>query len=771
MNRGTLMVLKRFLIMALGALGLGAFVAGSALAQDGPGSGNIPAPDLFDDLIECSSRLPLAMAIPKPTKLVGTDDDATSLLDDAIGMGADQLEADFIGMSLGYVIPPGGNNCGSGDAFNSQADADMRTDSVFAEDVAEGYSAVLDKYVDVYGAPGDADSTGTAGAVKSARKALADADDDASDATLEGLREDIADAEERDGKARAALNTISGGPIYQAGLAEWMAKAAVTDAADVYNKAVVKAVGADGTSGARGALNGMNYADYVPLGDDSLIDGVVTISGTMGTVNLATLGEYTNADGTGMTATVGDDGVTESQGSNFDATGKLVVPMELDASTTEVEDDVTTTKAPATVMAIQTTVDNINTALAALKKLQAENENELLQPRIDQAVKRAQAEADHYNGQLSDTLGDDTDIRTTQQKDENDATNYVKDPITIASRNAAYQKAEGARVVAELAVRATAKAREDATAGVVTAFQSPSSFYDQLVARRQALQFAADKKVADASEDGGTASKSLTDAATRTAKAVADAEEARTDYLAYVGAEGDSPTAALIDELLKGEGDDGGALVEAISGTYNTAKEALDAVEGLGGEDGAVAVNTGDIEALDGRVATNETGIAANTTMIGENRTMIGTNATNIAANTGMIETNAGDIVTNAGNIAMNSGRIDTNEMGISMNSGRIDAAETMIGQNERNISGNTAMIGELSESLEVVRAGVAASMALAGMPAINGRGISIGVGSFDGESAFAIGFQIQNEATSFKVGLTSGGGATGASAGVGFQF
>ena len=40
----------------------------------------------------------------------------------------------------------------------------------------------------------------------------------------------------------------------------------------------------------------------------------------------------------------------------------------------------------------------------------------------------------------------------------------------------------------------------------------------------------------------------------------------------------------------------------------------------------------------------------------------------------------------------------------------------------------------------------VAASMALAGMPAINGRGISIGVGSFDGESAFAVGFQIQSD-------------------------
>ncbi len=39
------------------------------------------------------------------------------------------------------------------------------------------------------------------------------------------------------------------------------------------------------------------------------------------------------------------------------------------------------------------------------------------------------------------------------------------------------------------------------------------------------------------------------------------------------------------------------------------------------------------------------------------------------------------------------------------------------------------------------------------------------------GESAFAVGFQIQGEQASFKVGVTSSGGATGASAGVGFNF
>ena len=168
----------------------------------------------------------------------------------------------------------------------------------------------------------------------------------------------------------------------------------------------------------------------------------------------------------------------------------------------------------------------------------------------------------------------------------------------------------------------------------------------------------------------------------------------------------------------------------------------------------------------------------ANTTMIGTNVTNIAANATNILANTtaigverGRIDQNVMDIATNAGNIVVNEMNITSNTAAIGVNTGAIDANAMNITANERNISGNTAMIGELSDSLEVVRAGVAASMALAGMPAINGRGISIGVGSFDGESAFAVGFQIQNESTSFKVGVTSSGGATGAAAGVGFQF
>ena len=107
----------------------------------------------------------------------------------------------------------------------------------------------------------------------------------------------------------------------------------------------------------------------------------------------------------------------------------------------------------------------------------------------------------------------------------------------------------------------------------------------------------------------------------------------------------------------------------------------------------------------------------------------------------------------------------------ITSNANDIASNMNSINRNTGMINDNRNMIGELSDDLDIVRAGVAASMALAGMPAINGRGIAIGVGSYDGESAFAVGFQIQGEQASFKVGVTSAGGETGASAGVGFNF
>ena len=240
-------------------------------------------------------------------------------------------------------------------------------------------------------------------------------------------------------------------------------------------------------------------------------------------------------------------------------------------------------------------------------------------------------------------------------------TAYVENPISIAARNTAYTEESNKRLLAETDLRAKVAAREEATAAVRAAFTSPQRFYNQLVARRTALKADADKAVADAA----TPTDEQNMAAENEAKALMEAEMAR-DNLVGLFEDEDDPTVDLIGELLKAEadGDDGGALVKAISSNYDRAK-------------------------------------AANDSAIGR----------------------------------------------------------------------NSEMITGLQDQMEIVRAGVAASVALAGMPAINGRGISIRVGSFDGESAFAVGFQIQSEMASFKVGVTSAGGETGASAGVGFQF
>ena len=428
--------------------------------------------------------------------------------------------------------------------------------------------------------------------------------------------------------------------------------------------------------------------------------------------------------------------------------------------------------------------DNYAIAAAALKKARDDNGNPLLQAVYDEAYRRAQVEADYYAGIKAAALSDSQDQRTQAERNATGA-DAVK-PYSIASRNSAYVEASNKRATAGIDLVAKAKAREAATEATASAFQSPADFYNQLVARRQALKADADQKVANASKDGGTPSKQLTDAAEAAKKALDAADKVLADYQAlFDGDDMNDPVAGLIDTLLETDGDDGQALVDAIGGTYGTAKDAKDAadkvaedVAGLIGDDGAVGQNTaaiaknaGDIEMLDGRVTQNEDDILTNAGNIAMNAENIMTNTTMIGENRGMIETNAADIMTNAGNISSNTTMIDANTSAIGANTSAIAGLDGRVGSNESAIGRNANMIGELNEALEVVRAGVAASMALAGMPAINGRGISIGVGSYDGESAFAVGFQIQSEMASFKVGVTSSGGETGASAGVGFQF
>ena len=1050
MKRGTLMFLKRTLLTALGALGLGAFAAGTASAQQ------IPAPDIFDDQILCSTRVPSAMDTPMPSVIpMGADE---SPLDTLIGMGTAVIDpAAGTGLDLGYVIPADGNNCGSGSAFV------VGTDNSVPTDVAVGYTNLLALYQLAYGDPGDTTSTGAKGVLDAANMALAmGIADGTTGAALTLLQDAVMRADEAYKTAKANFDAQAGGPIYQAGAAEWMAKAAVAQSIVDYNARVTD------TNAAQTALDAMTYTNadgtvsaWVPLANIDLFTVVPITDGMAGDINLAEMVDYANADLTDPhVATVAMNGVTTTTNSNFDLAGNLITPMVVDPE--DAESSIPLVSTDNAVSQIRTRVENANIAAAALKEARDNNVG-LNQDIYDEAYRRAQAEADYYNARWAEVVADTRDTRTDTQKlrfvdDNSNGVNdpgettpnadYVEQPISIASRNAELTAEMNKRFLAEQDLRTKVGIREAATSHVRAQFTDAQAFYAQLVARRTALH-------ADAEGETATeaAQMALNDA--RTAQETIDG----------LFDDDTDPTVGLINELLMADadGDDGQALVNAISETYGETKEneeriddllttaddgtesgrivdieesvaaltgdgtgsldelrtdlnaltAMDDPETMEDETGAVTQNSNDITSLDGRVADNESDIGqiqtdlygttsgqhddlaacdatglinvatcadarsrhneadieetndklaqkkeyidnvadhigldpvtgegtgegdmsrvdmiehtanhadevahradeqskANAMEIGmdengmsridhnEMRSM--TNAADIEAETmarmeaddmlgGRIDAEAearmkGDADEMAARMAadeMLGGRIDAEEaarmkgdademaarmaadeaemnarmaadeaemnarmaadeaemnarmMADEMLGGRIDAeamartdadmalgmridgeamaradgdmmlgnmimaeemarmeADTMlggrissnadaiaanmnsIGQNASAISDNRNMIGELSDDLDVVRAGVAASMALAGMPAINGRGVSIGVGSYDGESAFAVGFQIQGEQASFKIGVTSSGGETGASAGVGFNF
>lgn len=168
-------------------------------------------------------------------------------------------------------------------------------------------------------------------------------------------------------------------------------------------------------------------------------------------------------------------------------------------------------------------------------------------------------------------------------------------------------------------------------------------------------------------------------------------------------------------------------------------------------------------------------------------------------ANATAIETNAGNIMSNATNIMANQERLDAHETLVMGNVARLDAHEALVMANAAAITSNTGMIeanagaimairgmvdsntssinanamniNRNAEAIETLRSGIAASMALAGMPEIGDRGVSVGAASYDGESAFAVGVHFSGENSRFKLGVTSSGGETGASVGAGWSF
>ena len=443
------MVLKRLFVTTLGALGLGAFVAGTATAQSA-GEGNIPAPNLFDDQIECSMNVqtpPAALGMALDTKIMtgmGIEVDAMGAPTNANGNDDSALA------NLVFVIPPTHSNCGTGmvqamipDPNNAgQMVAAVDTDGnpiyisvkgAIPTDVAEGYTATYEAFVEANAADG---------AVEDAQKLLNALPATATAVQRAALQTTLDKAVAVQSTAHAKLYATGAGPIYTAGIAEWRAKGAVEGAIGAWNTAVT------GAETAEGVLNPMANAEYVPLGDSDQIDGLFTGDD----INLVNLRRYANANGdnSAVQDPVSGD-ITMGPGNtgtvgNFDAAGNLLVPMELwdhdgdDGDADATPEVLRATPVSMTYMQINGRLDEVKETVTALKKFQTDNKNALLNPVVDVAVQRAEAEQAYYQAQFDAMVADATDRRSEDEKGEDHA-GYVAAPYSLKSRYGDYTAA------------------------------------------------------------------------------------------------------------------------------------------------------------------------------------------------------------------------------------------------------------------------------------------------------------------------------------------
>jgi len=131
--------------------------------------------------------------------------------------------------------------------------------------------------------------------------------------------------------------------------------------------------------------------------------------------------------------------------------------------------------------------------------------------------------------------------------------------------------------------------------------------------------------------------------------------------------------------------------------------------------------------------------------------------------------TNAEGIAVNTTGIATNKADIAVNTTGIATNKADIAVNTTGIATNKADIALNTAGVARLTEGLDILRSGVAASLATNAMPMApgDGWGFALGTGYFDGESAVAAGLSYRATKYNFKFSVGSSGGETTASAGM----
>ena len=533
-------------------------------------------------------------------------------------------------MDLIYVVPTGVANCGSADATVVAFTAAVN--GAIATDVAEGFTAVKAAYDLLVAQEGVVDAAQTA--LNTARMAATSTNPNtnainSAQAILDAATTELA-------KRQTALDAIAAGPIYQAGIAEWRASGAVSTTVAAWNMAV------DGVTNTAmtGALDVLDAASYGgprhQNADGDVLTGYVALldsrTGGQGAdpsgSDAGSVGNVLNADGTVNIANmrtyadVAGDGTRTTD--NFNDDGSLRVPMRatLDPDDGNAMEVLPTT---ATIADIRADREAANNAVAALEEAQAKNTNRNLDIAYEEAVRRARLEAAHLNAQWNAAITDAIDLRADNQKlsflddgtgggiagngirdgGEADNPNYV-DAFSLLSLNTEYQGALAKRDTAESALRMAVADREAKTRATINSFTSPGSFYQQLVDRRQALLDDKQNTVNRIVNAGGTPTTAQNTAVDDAQEALDDANKVKGNYDALVS-DDNNPAVGLVDELAKTGGDDGQALVSAITGNYDATQANEDRLDALltTGDDGT---ESGRVKALEDKVTMLEGG-------------------------------------------------------------------------------------------------------------------------------------------------------------------
>ena len=789
MNSKTRKGLKRLMTAAMGALGLGALAAGPAPAQQ------IPAPDYLNDQAVCAANSAMAASTAAagsvtPTAGTGAGKTGPSVLAQAkygsTGRGDPRVIPYGSGTLLKYVVPNTYANCGYGVTLSAAADG---------YELANGYTKIAGQHTRVKNARS---------ILEAAKKALDGLSPTAGDTLRGTYRDAYDDALAEYEEANEELSARAAGPIYQAGLAEYKAMEAVASAITRWDAAVSP------LSSARLTLEAASHAGHVPLAPNAqaLLDNLTDASGDF---VLAALDAYVGTNSNGVT-----DG--------FDVTGKLLAADAAEATSVwrirrnlkSAEDAIAAIDA-----ALQTITNAIVEPKLGIARDQAEKQRSHLQDQLNAAYADT---TDQDNDPA--TTGDNIAAYHATFRSREDTLNEAGRELDAAVRarelatGAVLDAFQNAESYFDQDVERHAYLKNAADAAVAAAGPTPSrTLTDAAAAAKKALDAvaksrddhqafvqegnpAADLLVALTAPDGVEADddgQALVEAISRTYAATGKNEDAIAGLTADTadGAEKDGPVIAnrkAIDALTADTGDGADAdgpvtanakRLDSLDGRVADNRKDIDALKGdSGASGGVVAANTENIAANAAAIVDNAGHIAVNAGHIAANASNIASNAGNIAANAGRIASNAGNIAVNASNIVDNRGLIRRNaatlvEHGafiernaghIAQNGERIGANAAAIGMNSGLIADNRHLIGELSGELDMVRAGVAASIALSRMPSVDGGGISFGAGTFAGEMAYAVGFQVERGFGTFDVGLTSSGGEIGAGVGVGLK-